>query len=158
MNDPNQTIFADLVLPAPPTSIGKRIGAAVIDGILLVAIFLVLNKFFGDHVRTINYDGTTTSNEYRLQGWPALAYMLFWFLLMPLMEGTTGQTVGKRLSGIKAVRENGDPPGIGLSLVRHLFDCIDCIFIVGIIVAATNPKRKRIGDLVAGTYVVDKTN
>jgi uncharacterized RDD family membrane protein YckC len=57
---------------------------------------------------------------------------------------------------IKVIRQNGGPASVGTSFVRHLFDCIDCFFLIGIIIAATNAKRARIGDLVAKTYVVDK--
>ncbi len=83
--------------------------------------------------------------------------MIGWFFLIPFSEGRTGQTLGKRALGIRVLKQNGEPANIGLSFVRHLFDGIDCFFLVGLIIASTNKERKRIGDLVAGTYVVEKT-
>ena len=56
--------------------------------------------------------------------------------------------------GVKVVRKNYSDGGVGASIVRHLFDIVDSFFLVGIIVAATNPLRQRVGDLVAGTIVI----
>ena len=110
---------------------------------------------------TTSVDNTTnrvveTSSGYQLTGWPMLGFMFCWFLVMPFLEGKTGGTVGKKLLGIKVIRQDGQPSTVGTSLVRHLFDCIDCFFLVGLIVALTNVNRMRIGDMVAHTYVVDK--
>lgn len=70
------------------------------------------------------------------------------------MEGETGQTIGKKMLGIKVIQQNGDPSTVGTSFVRHLFDCIDFFVLIGIIIALTNVNKARIGDLVAKTYVV----
>lgn len=43
---------------------------------------------------------------------------------------------------------------IGTSIARHLFDPIDMMCLIGLIVASTNSKKQRIGDLVAKTVVV----
>jgi uncharacterized RDD family membrane protein YckC len=127
----------------------------LIDAIILLSLFLGMSVLFGGGYKTIDNDGTTFSG-YQLTGLPGLAYMFFWFLLIPLLEGLTGQTVGKKLLRIQVLRQNGDSIGVGLSFVRHLFDCVDSFCLIGLIIAATNAKKARIGDLVAGTYVVDK--
>ncbi|MEO9223614.1 MAG: RDD family protein, partial [Acidimicrobiales bacterium] len=57
------------------------------------------------------------------------------------------------------VRERGERCGIGWAFIRNLLLIIpDGILwgIVGLIVALTNENKQRVGDLAAGTYVVDK--
>jgi uncharacterized RDD family membrane protein YckC len=64
-----------------------------------------------------------------------------------------GQTLGKRLSGIRVVRIDGfalEPGGI---LVRNLFRVIDNVPLLWI-VPLVSKKSQRLGDMVAGTVVV----
>jgi uncharacterized RDD family membrane protein YckC len=169
MNDVQESIFTDIIEPPQKTTIGKRIAAALIDGMILFAILIVMGHFFGDRTErttttTISSvspstNSTTTrevstSTGIHLSGLPALGYMICWFFLIPFMEGQTGQTLGKKALKIKVIRLNGEPTNIGVSFLRHLFDVIDCFLLIGLIIAASNPKNRRIGDLVAGTYVV----
>ena len=143
-------LLADIIEPPAIASIGQRIAAALADFVILVIIAFVFGYFWG----TQYDDGGTVG--YRLQGWPAFAVFAIDFCLMPLSEGLTGQTLGKRMAGIRVVKFNGGTMTVGASIVRHLFDVVDMFFLCGIIVAATNPKRQRVGDLVAGTGVVRK--
>jgi len=171
MSDVQESILHDLILPPPPASIGKRIAASLIDAVILVLIFIVMGRLFGDPyekttVTTVSTSadsvpGTTnrtveTSSGYQLTGWPAFGFMICWFFVIPFMEGTTGGTIGKKALRIKVIRQDGQPSTVGTSFVRHLFDCIDCFFLLGLIVALTNANKVRVGDLVAHTYVVDK--
>ena len=64
-----------------------------------------------------------------------------------------GQTLGKRLSGIRVVRIDGfalEPAGI---LVRNIFRVIDNLPPLWI-VPLVSKKSQRFGDMVAGTVVV----
>ena len=166
--DTQTDILSDIAQPPPIASIGKRIAAALIDGAILLGIFIVLGYLFGERYSTVTTTTTTTSDTsvttrdfttssgFHLTGIPALVFMIGWFFLIPFSEGRTGQTLGKRALGIRILKQNGDPTNVGLSFVRHLFDGIDCFFLIGLIIASTNKERRRIGDLVAGTVVVEK--
>lgn len=82
-----------------------------------------------------------------------------WFLAIPLPEGLTGQTPGKKLLRLKVIRKTGAPTNIGRSLIRQLFTFLEILSPIGLIsliLINTNPRKARIGDLLAGTYVVDK--
>lgn len=174
MSDVQESILSDIIEQPKSTTIGKRIAASLVDGLILLVIFIIMGKLFGDNYKTTTIvttetsttesaNSTTkreveTSSGFHLSGWPALGYMVCWFFIIPFMEGKTGQTVGKRVLGIRVIRQNGDPSSVGTSFVRHLFDCIDSFFLAGLIVAMSNAKRARIGDLVASTYVVDKVS
>ena len=125
-----------------------RICAAIIDIIILWLVGCILAFIFGQSTRE---DGTF---GFHLTGLPALLFMVIGFALIPLQEGATGKTIGKHLLKIKVMKEDNTSVDIGSSIVRHLFDLVDCIFLVGLIIASTNAKKQRIGDLVAKTIVV----
>ena len=72
-------------------------------------------------------------------------------------EGRKGQTLGKKMSGIKVIREDtGEVPGMQAALIRTLLRVIDgfCGYLVGFLVANSSEKRQRLGDMVAHTLVV----
>lgn len=132
-------------------SFKTRMAAAFIDLIIYLGIGVILALLFGQVIQT---DG---GFEFNLSGLPALIFMAIWFLLFPVNEGVTGQTIGKRICKITVVKQNLNPVNIPLSLVRHLFYIIDFfLFLIGVILIAISKKKQRIGDLVAGTYVVAK--
>jgi len=71
-------------------------------------------------------------------------------------EGTTGQTIGKKIVNIKVVREDGKPMDYMTALVRTVLRVIDGIgfYIVGLIVLLASKDKQRIGDMAAKTLVV----
>jgi uncharacterized RDD family membrane protein YckC len=74
-----------------------------------------------------------------------------------LLEKLAGGTVGKLVLGIRVRMEDGSPITWGASIARNLLRFIDFLpffYLVGAIVAWTNPQRQRIGDKVAKTVVV----
>jgi len=78
-------------------------------------------------------------------------------LYFSFFEGTSGQTFGKQLVGIKVVDESTlRPPSIEQALVRTVLRIIDSLFlyIVGFILVETQPNKKRLGDILAKTVVV----
>jgi len=170
MNEAQQDILDDFIERPKPARIGKRVVAAIIDGIILIIVFVVLGNLFGEHiyktttstVTTSSDDGTskithevTASSEIRLNTLGTVVYIGCWFLLLPFKEGRGGQTIGKRALRIQVIRVNGEPSNIGSSFLRHFFDFVDCFFLIGLIVASNNALHKRIADNIAGTYVVD---
>ena len=104
-------------------------------------------------------------------GLPVLFYHLVCEITM------NGQSPGKKLMAIKVITEEGGQPSIGQYIIRWLFRMID--FAVWIFFAAVmgalpwwsfpvgflglacvifTPKSQRIGDLVAGTILIDLKN
>ncbi|HXO74879.1 MAG TPA: RDD family protein, partial [Puia sp.] len=84
--DTSQDILSDIGQPPPVASIGKRVAAALIDGAILLVIFVVLGNFFGERYSTTTTTTTntsdssltthdfTTSTGFHLTGIPALVY------------------------------------------------------------------------------------
>jgi uncharacterized RDD family membrane protein YckC len=86
---------------------------------------------------------------------------LIW-LLAPLnyfiLQGTTGASVGKHLFGLRVVRDEGQIAGFGRNAGRTLMLFVDAWFcaLVGLITALVTHPHRRVGDMVAGTYVIGK--
>lgn len=79
------------------------------------------------------------------------------FLLFVVVQGLTGWTVGKLLTGIRTVKEDGSRPGFAKALLRWLLlavDALPCIPLVGGITALTTQGHRRVGDMAAKTFVV----
>ena len=132
----------------------NRFFAILIDYTICFICWYYIAKYWGEEY--ITEDGGV---GYHVEGLPALSWLLVWFSIMPLMEGLTGQSIGKIIFKIKISKADGTKVSIGNATVRHLFDFVDYLpffGIVGIIVASKNGLSQRVGDLVAKTIVIRK--
>jgi uncharacterized RDD family membrane protein YckC len=82
----------------------------------------------------------------------AVAISLSYFFLC---ESLTGQTLGKRIAGLRVVRLDGGPLNLAAVAARNLLLLVDTLglCLVGVLAVTVTPQRQRIGDLVAGTVV-----
>jgi uncharacterized RDD family membrane protein YckC len=73
------------------------------------------------------------------------------------MEGTTGQTLGKRALNIRVINEDGTSISMGTSAIRNILRIVDMFFfgLVGLILIIVTQKKQRVGDLAARTVVID---
>lgn len=129
-----------------------RVYAALIDFIILMAGVILIAQAFGQTY----YDEYTGSVGFHLEGPAAFLVFLYGLFLIPLSEAFRGQTMGKRIMKIEVIKVDNSDYGVGAAILRHLFDVIDCFFLIGLIVASNNPRQQRVGDLVASTIVVQK--
>ncbi|PSQ01162.1 RDD family protein [Halobacteriales archaeon QS_4_70_19] len=93
----------------------------------------------------------------------AAGYVLFSALTLPLYGGLleaywNGQTIGKRLTGVRVVDSYGSTPSFGSAALRNIPAVI--VFgwlpaLVGLAAIATDDRHQRLFDRVAETYVVD---
>ena len=164
----------------PPTKvIGHRVGAILIDSLIVfafnAALFFLMAQDRNDIIRGLGEGDITLTtktyfnldigdNEYALVGsdftiWlliTTVVGILYWMVL----PGLKGWTVGKLITGIRVVKDDGTcPAGIGKNVVRQLLWIADYFpyfipYLTGFIVALTNDRNKRVGDIVAGTLVV----
>jgi uncharacterized RDD family membrane protein YckC len=96
------------------------------------------------------------------------AFLLFFGLLVLLylvvfvaVQGITGASPGKAVVGIHVIRPDGSPPGTLRSLVRvaaWLVDGLALLVPVALWSAWFTPGHRRVGDWLAGTYVVRGRN
>jgi uncharacterized RDD family membrane protein YckC len=153
----------------PTHVMGRRVVAFIIDAVLLTAVFAGLFLALAHHTdQALSLTGTnlhvTVNNDtYYLQGGDASSFyvveLLIGLLYGGVLQGLTGRTLGKLICGIRVVREDGSTPGIGRGVLRWVLLIVDDFpyiipMLTGFIVALTNDRRQRVGDLVAGTFVV----
>lgn len=130
-------------------SLGDRIVGRILDGLVLVGYGLLLFAIivFG------NLENTLTDNWWII--FMLLLPVLFYDLVLELL--LNGQSVGKKVMGIKVISLNGEQPSLGQYLLRWIFRIIDFSFsgsIVGLVMVAATEKKQRLGDLIAGTVLV----
>lgn len=135
-----------------PTSVnvhvtGRRVVATLIDGLLL-GLFVPASEM---------QDGPSGFDLTSLSAKGSLALGLFALAYYTLLEGLTGRTLGKWLTGIRVVdAQTGGRPGLLSGLVRTLLRLIDGAFayLVAMIVVVNSKNRRRLGDMAAKTLVV----
>lgn len=74
-----------------------------------------------------------------------------------VLEGTGGQTVGKRAVGIAVVGADGGPCSYAAAATRTAYRFVDWLpagYLLGIAGIALTERRQRLGDLAANTVVV----
>lgn len=78
------------------------------------------------------------------------------YLVYQFVGNLTGGTIGKRLMGLRVVRKDGQPLGVGRSLVRafgHILSTPLCNF--GFVLALFHPENRALHDLLAGSLVIE---
>jgi len=120
----------------------RRVAAAIID-LLIVSVGAVAILVAGDSLSGDRQSALTAV----ILGWS-----LYYFFAT---ESGEGQTVGKKLMKIRVVRADGRPAGMREVAVRTILRVVDNYLVGLIVMLATGEKRQRIGDLAAGTIVVD---
>ena len=67
-----------------------------------------------------------------------------------------GQTPGKKWTKIRVVRDNGKPERLPQAILRSLLRPVDDFLFIGVFFIVFSRLEKRIGDLIAGTIVVQE--
>lgn len=82
---------------------------------------------------------------------------LFWVYFVINEMIFDGSSIGKRMLGLRVIKDNGTPIDLVDSLTRNFVRYIDLLpgtCLVGFIVMMLNDQSKRLGDYAAGTLVV----
>ena len=164
--------------------LGRRYGAFLIDAVVSLVVFGVL--FFatatthtraemlqmpGCHLSANDSSQVECDNravitvndtvyETSFGAWAGLC-ALFTLLYFAVMEGTTGASPGKHMTGLRVVTPAGERIGFPRALVRWALFAIDgplSLFLCGIITSAVSSGHRRLGDMGAGSYVVGKAD
>ena len=140
-------------------SLGRRIIATLLDTSILVALGVITVTALGLSIKP------TASINFSDYGWLAsqTVFLLIFLLYFSTLEWLTGQTIGKKLVGIRVVG-HGDyrNPSLIAALARNVLRYVDYIPylfpLIGVLLMLGTKKRQRLGDLVAKTYVVRAPN
>jgi uncharacterized RDD family membrane protein YckC len=125
----------------------RRVLAALVD-LLLVAACGALILFAAGTLGGHGGGGLSPALAAVVVGWALYYYFA--------CESGAGQTLGKRLLGLRVVRADGEAAGLREIVVRTVLRVVDGIglYLVGLLVMLlTGGRRQRLGDLAAGTVV-----
>jgi uncharacterized RDD family membrane protein YckC len=147
------------------TPFHKRFLAWCLDIVILVSYFMIVNKIL-ESLITRNWESRTWLLV--MYGLPPLFYHLACEVWM------NGQSIGKKALGIKVLTLDGGQPSLSQYLIRWVFRLADfptwlfafiftgalpwyfaVLLVGGIVCVVASKYSQRIGDLVAGTIIID---
>jgi uncharacterized RDD family membrane protein YckC len=154
---------------AEPAGRGARLGAALLDGLigslLVYGPFLLLGGMGAITQAAQNPQADPTAALAIYTGLPGLGLLIgfvVWAAITIVLVKRNGQTVGKKLIGIKVVRSDASPIGLGrIFLLRNLVPgLIAAIPLVGLVFILVDhlmifsEKRQCLHDRIADSIVV----
>lgn len=139
---------------------GLRVGASLLDSLIGGGAFIVLlivalasanwgTDAFGD--TTMSF--TVTSTVAIVFAYASILGMWIWNRV--LLQGRTGQSIGKRALKIRLVSATtGQPVGAGLALGREVAHIVDSPLDLGYLWPLWDAKKQTFADKICGTVVV----
>lgn len=150
MNTISITTSQNIELEYALGSLGDRILGRVLDFVVLTAWCVIIFTAIGFG----NLERFIANNTWLMI--IAIAFpVAFYDLLSEMLFN--GQSIGKKVMGIKVISLTGDQANFGQYLIRWLFRLVDFSFsgsLVALILVAVSEKKQRLGDIVAGTVLV----
>jgi uncharacterized RDD family membrane protein YckC len=156
----------------PTQVVGKRVAAFIIDALVSAAISIIAwfalttqvsgkcpsgggGFTIGDNCR-----GFLVGQSGKQTAW-YLITIAGWIVIYVILPGVKGTSPGKALMGLKLVNAEGRPPGMLRAFLRYVLLIVDEFpyilpMLTGFIVALNSERNQRVGDMAAGTYVLDK--
>jgi uncharacterized RDD family membrane protein YckC len=132
-----------------PAYAGERAQAALVDFVLMLAVWAVVIYFAGRAAR-VDLPGLRPS-------WPYLfGYLAFLGLAYAAcFTGVTGQTLGKMLKGLRVVNSGGRPPGFPRAFLRAALGSLGVVLAFGGVVPMFfDPARRGLHDRLLKTRVI----
>jgi uncharacterized RDD family membrane protein YckC len=139
-----------VALELPAATVAVRVASGLIDVTIELILLIVL--------LVVAFAAVSTSDE-ALTAVVSLLCTVGVLVALPtaLETLTRGKTVGKWALGLRAVRDDAGPITFRQSLVRALVGFVEIWVFLGVpalLCSLVSAKGKRLGDMVAGTYVV----
>jgi uncharacterized RDD family membrane protein YckC len=147
-----------IALEFPLAGAGSRFLALTFDTFILIGAFLVLGAL------ALGALWLRAAGFASLSTWIAAALLFIGFVLyygyFAVFEALWGgQTPGKRAVGLRVITISGQPITTYEALLRNLLRIVDQmpgIYAVGVLCVFVTARNQRLGDLVAGTVVVQE--
>jgi uncharacterized RDD family membrane protein YckC len=138
--------------------IGSRFLASLLDTTIVVLLQVVILIVLALILRSI--DGSTFADQistwvYAIFGLVAATFYWGYYIFFEMLWN--GQSPGKRWVGLRVIRADGTPITLSESLIRNLARLVDFLpaaYGIGIVTMFIDKQSRRLGDLAAGTLVV----
>jgi len=118
--------------------IGIRFVSLLIDSIILAIIIGVLGNVIGFGMMEMGM----------VPWWMGLIDFIIFLVYFTYLEGSKGQTIGKMITKIKVVREDGKPIDMNQAFTRNILRIIDglIVYLIGAILIWRSDKKQRLGE------------
>ena len=148
----------DARLAPSPAGRGARLAATAIDGLLQAALLCGLYFAMSDDPTT----DAQTDSLFELSGLLMLIALAVFGITQSTLLAKRGQTIGKKLLGLRILRSNGERAGLGrlLGLRYGVGLLIELVPVIGMIYALVDlllifrEPRRCVHDYIADTIVV----
>jgi uncharacterized RDD family membrane protein YckC len=139
----------------------KRLGALVVDALVISLLDAIVNGTFGvtrvtsGVVPSMTTGGFASFATQTRVDWFWLT--LLWVTYYAVLEGLFGATLGKRLAGLRVTDLEGRRIGWQAAILRNigrLLDALPFLYPLGGILTLNSRLHQRLGDRFAGTLVV----
>ena len=149
-----------MVIDLPIAGIGNRSFAFILDWhvrfILAAGWFLLIMLLA--QLSTGDEGAVFLNDVWRnLAMWPSLICYFFYHPILEILM--KGRTPGKRMAGVRIVTTDGSVPSVGAIIMRNLFRLVDSLpqfYLVGLVTCALTAKQVRLGDMAAGTLLIQE--
>lgn len=131
-----------------PANIFKRVIAVIIDhAILLISFYAIYTQLWQGDINNV----AVSTNQFII--FTAITIGYFFSL-----EWLFHKSIGKKIMGLKVIRITGQSPDLLSSLIRNIIRPIDFIgfYLLGLIFITYSDLNQRLGDMIAGTYVIEE--
>jgi uncharacterized RDD family membrane protein YckC len=139
-----------VALDLPPATVGLRVASGLLDVLVQLAALVVVYL-----VATV---AVSEADDALLAVAAVVSTVLVLVVLPTTVETLTrGRSLGKVTLGLRAVRDDAGPVAFRQSFVRALVAVVEIWALSGVpalLCALVTTRGKRLGDVVAGTYVV----
>lgn len=132
--------------------IGNRAQALMVDYVLLGGAIAVV--VFTESMLFSQFD--TALQKWYLAIALLITFSIFVGYFIFFESLWQGQTPGKRYAKIRVIRDDGRPAGLSQATLRALLRPIDDALSIGFLMIVFNKQEKRLGDLLAGTVVIQE--
>lgn len=152
-----ESVELDFIL----AGIGSRAYALVIDYIiwsLILLVFSITWAFLSIQISEIltNLIGKDNVSLWMISIWILVYFAIYMGYFVFFETLWQGQTPGKKFTKIRVICDDGRPAGLAQATLRALLRPIDDIFFIGLLLIVFNKQEKRLGDIVAGTLVIQE--
>lgn len=135
-------------------TLGDRLIAFALDCTFLFGLFAIMDAWV--FMRWGIVDGAELKLTLAAIVVAEVLNAVIFFVYLWLLEARFGATLGKAMVGIRVVRTNERNP-LAVTAIRNVLRIVDGLgfYLVGAVVAACSDVRRRLGDMCAGTVVIE---
>ena len=139
------------ILTYPLAGLGRRVGAQLLDAFIILAFLMMVMQMAAALM--------PLAGEIPLAGAVVISSATP-FAYFILLEGLwNGRTIGKLAAGLRVRMVDGTPIKFSAAVGRNFLrvaDFFPMFYFMGVLAIFTTPRSQRLGDLLAGTVVVQE--